>query len=159
VNIFVLSLDPKEAAQAQVDKHVVKMPLETAQLLCSPFEQGDAPYRRTHYNHPSAVWARQSPENYQWLVTHGVALCDEYALRYGKQHKSRAVIDWAGQNVTRLAFQTTGLTPFAQAMPDEYKNPDPVLAYRAYYLGAKARIATWKLPATPPAWWQETTHG
>jgi len=153
MNIFVLSEDPVEAAQMQCDRHVVKMALETAQLLCSPHEPGAAPYRRTHYNHPSAVWARATYENYEWLVVHGVALCDEYTRRYGKQHKSREIITWARDNAMPLALPTRGLTPFALAMPDKYKSDNATEAYRAYYINEKARIATWRPPSTPPYWW------
>lgn len=155
MNIFILDNDPEKAAQQQIDKHVVKMPLETAQLLCAAYEPGAAPYRRTHYNHPCAIWTRQSEENFEWLVVHGRALCDEYALRYGKRHKSGEVIEWACDNKNKLYFPYTGLLPFAQAMPEEYKNPDPVIAYRTYYRKGKSAIATWKHPAQPPTWWQE----
>lgn len=155
MNIFVLDLDPYKAACQQLDKHIIKMPLETAQLLCAVYEPGKAPYKRTHYNHPCGIWARQSEDNFQWLVMHGNALCDEYTRRYGKKHKSGEIITWAYLHKDDLSFPQTGLTPFAQAMPDEYKNPDPVVAYRTYYKKAKAGIATWKYPAEPPDWWQE----
>ena len=157
MNIFILSEDPTEAAQAQIDKHVVKMPLETAQLLCATFPEKTAPYARTHYNHPCAIWTRQTTGNFLWLCDHGEALSAEYTRRYGKTHKSLEVIRWARENINSAELGVghfePGMTPFAQAMPDEYKNPDPVIAYRAYYKGAKANIATWKEPATPPAWW------
>lgn len=94
MNIFILSKDPIIAAQMQCDKHVVKMILETAQLLCSPFEKGEAPYKRSHFNHPSAIWTRENKSNYEWLITHGLALCEEYTFRYGKEHKSKQVILW-----------------------------------------------------------------
>lgn len=154
MNIFVLDQDPSKAAAAQCDKHVIKMVLETAQLLCAAYEPGKAPYRRTHYNHPCAVWTRASHDNFQWLVEHGNALADEYFFRYGKKHKSHEIITWCDVNKDGLSFTESGLTPFAQAMPEEYKNPDPVVAYRTYYQKAKARIASWKPPSTPPSWWQ-----
>ena len=78
VNIFVLDEDPIQAAFQQCNKHVVKMVTETAQLLCSVYPKGVAPYKRTHYNHPCAVWARTSLENYLWLLEHGEALGLEY---------------------------------------------------------------------------------
>ena len=55
MNIFILSEDPVDAAVAQLDKHIVKMPLETAQMLCAAYPVGVAPYKKTHYNHPSTV--------------------------------------------------------------------------------------------------------
>lgn len=154
MNVFVLDLDPERAAQMQCDKHVVKMVLETAQLLCAAFPEGSAPYKRTHYNHPCAKWTRESIDNFVWLVGHGLALSDEYTYRYGKQHKSHAAILWCMQHTHLLDIPAVGLTPFAQAMPDQYKRPDAVDAYRAYYRGGKAEIATWNRSRKPPAWWQ-----
>ena len=151
MNIFVLDTNPRLAAIHQCDKHIVKMPLETAQLLCSPFDNGTAPYRRTHYNHPSSVWARESINNYDWLITHGIHLCDEYTRRYGKTHKSLAVIYWCHDNKHLLNLPDIPLTPFKLAMPDEYKCDDAVTSYRNYYIYEKSRIATWK--ANQPSWW------
>lgn len=153
MNIFVLDRDPVTAAQFALDKHVTKMVLETAQLLCSAFPQGAAPYRRTHYNHPCGVWTRASRDNFRWLATHGLALADEYEFRYGKVHKSRGVILWCIEHLDEVEFPSTDLTPFALAMPDEFKCDDPVEAYRAYYQGAKAEIATWTKGRPAPAWW------
>lgn len=151
MNIFILDNSPEFAAKYQCDKHVVKMVLETAQLLCSAHET--APYKRTHYNHPCAIWTRSSMSNYDWLVRHGLALAREYAFRYNKIHKSTEVIEWAWQNKPNIL--DLGLLPFAQAMPDQYKDPDAVVAYRNYYMKEKARLATWKFCDTPH--WFETT--
>ena len=92
MNIFILDQDPVKSAQFQCNKHVVKMCLETAQLLCSVFPSGLAPYKRTHYNHPCAKWARDSWCNYMWLISHGHALCNEYEYRYNKIHKCQEII-------------------------------------------------------------------
>lgn len=154
MNIFVLDQDPVRAAQMQCDRHVIKMVLETAQLLCSAFPAGTAPYKRTHYNHPCAVWTRQTAGNYFWLADHGLALADEYEHRYGKVHASRSAILWCLNNFILAAVDHSGeRTPFAQAMPDAYRNDDPVAAYRAYYRGAKAAIASWKPIRGQPEWW------
>lgn len=153
MNIFVLDRDPVRAAQAVCDKHCVRMVLETAQLLCSAFPAGGAPYKRTHYNHPCAIWTRASRSNALWLAEHGLALADEYAYRYGKQHASEAVIMWTVRNLSSAGLPDDGPTPFAQAMPDEYKRPDAVDAYRAYYQGAKARLAAWNKARPAPTWW------
>ena len=151
MNIFVLEDDPIKSAQSQCDKHVVKMILETAQMLCTvAHRQGfDAPYRATHKNHPCTIWTRQSKQNWDWLVKHGLALCEEYTERYGKVHKSQQHIEWCQSLSIRLP--DTGLTPFAQAMPPQYKNKCPVTAYRAYYKGEKSGFATWK--RNKPRWW------
>jgi len=89
MNIFYLNSDPVVAAEKQYNKHVVKMILESAQLLCSAHHmldsEIDVPYKLTHKNHPSAVWTRTSLQNYAWLYYHMLALGDEYTKRYGKK--------------------------------------------------------------------------
>lgn len=153
MNIFVLDTSPVSSAQMQCDKHVVKMILETAQLLCSPFEPDSAPYRRTHFNHPCSKWVRESKANYLWLVQHGIALCSEYEFRYGKKHKSSAVIKWCLDNINSLNFPEGQLTAFPKAMPDQYKTNDVVESYRNYYLGDKKKFAKWTRRG-PPNWWK-----
>lgn len=133
MNIFALDHNPQVAAAMLTDVHKVKMVLEAAQMLCSVFEPGIAPYKRTHYNHPCTVWARTSRRNFDWLVTHGLAIATEYTKRYGKVHKSQAVIEWCRDNAALLTFPRSSLTPFAQAMPEQYRQADGVAAYRAYY--------------------------
>lgn len=153
MNIFVLDRDPQIAATYHNDRHVVKMILESAQLLCSVSPEGEAPYRRTHYNHPCAVWTRTSLHNYEWLLRLALALCDEYTRRYGKTHKSREVIDWCAYNVGPGFLPNIGLTEFVQAMPDDCKQEDAVEAYRLYYRKYKTKIAKWKAPAQQPDWY------
>lgn len=150
MNIFVLDEDPNQAARFACDKHVVKMILESAQLLCAAFPEGDAPYKKTHVNHPCSIWTRANNSNYEWLVQHAYALCAEYTKRYGKVHKSQSVIEWCDINRPNLPKEP--ITPFPQAMPDQYKSSNPVLAYRAYYIGEKAAFATWK--TNIPDWFQ-----
>lgn len=155
MNIFVLDADPNVAAISQCDKHVVKMPLETAQLLCTAaFLNGASGvrYKPTHAKHPCTLWTAASRANFDWLVIHGLALANEYRRRYGKTHASEAVILDTAKCASLMP--ACGSTPFAQAMPDEYRCDDSVVAYRRYYLGAKAAIATWRQPAAPPAWWK-----
>ena len=151
MNIFVLHHNPTIAAQMQCDKHVVKMILETAQMLCTVAHEHsfNAPYKATHKKHPCTLWAAQSKENWNWLIKHGLGLCAEYTKRYGRVHKSQQHIEWC--QTLPIELTDTGLTQFAQAMPIEYKNPCAVTAYRAYYHGEKAKFATWKTEA--PHWW------
>lgn len=152
MNIFYVNSNPKLAAQDLVDKHVVKMPLETAQLLCSAFPQGEAPYRRTHYNHPSAVWTRQSRGNYEWLINHGLALCQEYTKRYERNHSCHSIIVWCAENINRLSFESEGFIEPPQCMPDECKVVgDSVAAYRKYYNTHKRGMYKWK-SKSPPSW-------
>jgi hypothetical protein len=160
VNVFAVDRDPVRAARALCDRHVVKMTLETAQILCTAartrFGQ-EAPYRPTHARHPCVEWAAARRANWDWLVRHGLALADEYRRRYGRLHPSRAVI---------AALARGGPPPspgrrqrFPQAMPERYRGPDPVAAYRRYYVGEKARFATWKAPSRPPRWWPPHGRG
>ena len=143
MNIFVLDDNIEHCAIYHCDKHVVKMTLETAQLLCSPFEQGDAPYRRTHYNHPCAKWVRESAGNYEWLLELGYRLAEEYTHRYKKRHKCLDIIDWCDNNYSTLNLPDLGLTSWAQAMPDEYKDTCAIQAYRNYYHGEKLDFCNW----------------
>jgi hypothetical protein len=137
MNLFVLDRQPHVAAQYHCDKHVVKMVLETAQLLSTAkHEFGlDSPYRPTHKNHPCSVWVRQSRENYYWAWNLGYALGVEYTHRYGKVHKS-----WLLFSEGKLDLPDDMDLPEVLAMPDEYKDNDPVEAYRRYYIGEKASL-------------------
>ena len=152
MNIFVVDEDPVIAAQQLCDKHVVKMILESAQMLCTvAHEQGwNAPYKKAHPKHPCTLWVGKSAENWSWLITHGLAMAEEYTRRYGRVHKSAEVIKWCATLPVQFAGGR-GLTPFAQAMPEQYKNECAVTAYRAYYHGEKANFATWK--SEVPQWW------
>ena len=65
MNIFMLHQEPQIAAQYHCDKHVVKMILESAQLLCTALNEAGVPmpYRVTHKNHPCSIWVRESRAN------------------------------------------------------------------------------------------------
>ena len=155
MNIFVLSEDPIEAAQMMCDKHVVKMILESGQMLCAAHPEGEAPWKRTHYNHPCTVWTRTSSANYEWLAAHGLALCEEYTRRYRRRHASEDVLIWCAEHIPE-AVPKGPQTPFAVAIRNrEYHLGDAVSSYRAYYLGDKVRFAKWRY-TTPPSWWSGT---
>jgi hypothetical protein len=149
MNIFVLDKDPIKAAQMLCDKHVVKMILESAQMLCTTHWQkgGEALYKPTHTKHPCNLWLLESIKNYDWLLTHAIYLCYEYTNRYHKIHKSQPIIEWCCANKPDLPKRSR--TPFAQAMPEKYKDKDAVKAYRQYYLGEKLHFAKWKIGNTP----------
>jgi hypothetical protein len=154
MNIFVLDLNPELAAKYHCDRHVIKMILETAQLLSTAHWKtgGTAPYKATHASHPCAKWARESIENYSWLCVLGLELCKEYTKRYGKVHKTQSVLEWLSTNVPNLPKKP--LTPFAIAMtPDYVVEGDVVASYRNYYKGAKTSFATWKTQSPP--WWNQ----
>jgi hypothetical protein len=144
MNIFFLDYDTKKCAEYHCDKHVVKMILETAQLLCGThwIIGSEAPYKLSHKNHPCAIWTRESLSNYLYLCDLGLELCKEYTYRYGKRHKSQDIIEWClihKPNISDLGFTTP-----PTAMPDEYKVESVVESYRNYYVGAKKDFCVWK---------------
>jgi len=142
MNIFFLSWSPKEAAELHCDKHVVKMILETAQLLYSAhwilYPEGLLPtaYKLAHKNHPCSIWVRESLTNYLWLSSLGVWLCKEYTYRYKKTHKSQPHIEWLMRNPP-ANIPHIAMTPPAKAMPNEYKVDDPIQSYQTFYIESK----------------------
>jgi len=144
MNIFVLSNDFEECSKWHLDKHIVKMPLETAQLLCTALHINgfkNTPYKPTHSKHPCTIWTAHSKQNFIWLCNLGKFLCAEYSYRYGKIHKCQEVINICEKNHSVIPDNT--LTDFAQAMPEIYKKPNAVEAYREYYRNDKKHIANW----------------
>ena len=145
MNIFYLHKDPVEAAKLQYNKHVVKMILESAQMLCTAHHEimgddADVPYKRAHVNHPSTIWARRSAQNYVWLYDHFVALAQEYKKRYGKDHLSYTKCN-PYLRFLPGGLPYTGFTQPPQAMPDEYKDECSLQAYWNYYINDKKHIA------------------
>lgn len=154
MNIFYLDSNPTQCAKAHCDKHVIKMILETAQLLCGAHwaTGGTAQYRLTHYNHPCAIWTRKSLANYMWLCNLGLGLCYEYTHRYNKTHKSQEIIVWCCDNHPNI--EDIGKTKVPLAMPDNCKIADhPILSYRNYYIKEKRDFCTWK-NRTQPYWFK-----
>lgn len=167
MNIFYLHPDPKICAEMHVDKHVVKMIIEYAQLLSTAHrildgeEYIDASsgrrikrwrledtnmesvlYKASHINHPSAIWTRQSRENYDWLFCLFKELLQEYTYRYGRHHATERLVYFL--RIPPKNIPDGHLTQPTPAMPDEYKVPDSIQSYRNYYVGAKKSFAKWK---------------
>ncbi len=144
MNIFYLHNNPIKAAKFQYNKHVVKMILESAQMLCSAhhhYGNGDnVPYRKTHYNHPSTKWVRENAKHYKWLYEHMLALGREYTKRYGREHltitKCMDSLNELPPNIPDLPFEQP-----PQAMPSKYKDECSIIAYWKYYKGEKQHIA------------------
>lgn len=181
MNIFYLDNDPKTCAQMHLDKHVVKMILEYCQLLSTahrvidgeeyigksktgrnvkrwilPDKREEIIYSATHINHPSAVWARQSEKNYQWLYSLLKELCAEYTHRYGKVHKCQSGGLVNHLQVTPLSISShSNFTEPTPAMPDQYKVPgDSIQSYKNYYIHEKHRFAKWT-KRDAPIWFVE----
>jgi len=174
MNIFFVDKDPQKAAISLVDKHVVKMILESAQLLSTahrvldgeveigqsktgrkatrwvlPDGREDIFYKATHVNHPSAKWCRESVENYLWLADHLFALLDEYTYRYGKTHKTSALAYYLQSPPLKLKEWDFTTPPSAMDIAYIISN-DPVENYRNYYKIGKARMHSWKMREPPP---------
>ena len=165
MNLFILSLCFRECAEWMFDKHISKMMIEAVQMLSTakhlidPFPEGSDGdgiiYAISHKNHPVTIWIRTSLENYMWTLDMLDAMHEEWLWRYDHDentyHKSFII----GQYLRTFAptadkFPQKGLTPFALAMPDEYKCADPVESYRRYYV-SKKKFASWK-KREPPCW-------
>ena len=136
LNIFFLDRDPKKAAEAQIDKHVIKMILESAQMLCTAHHElysfHTDLYKPTHKNHPCSIWVRESRDHYNWLYKHMMALGSEYTKRYGKNHKTIMKLGQFLKTPPYLLADKGWADP-PQCMPDEFKKGDTVEAYKAYY--------------------------
>jgi hypothetical protein len=180
MNIFALHPKPRKAARWHADRHVVKMILETAQLLytahwvlCYPAltEKGcrallatlSAPpwmlgapkggYRPTHANHPCAVWARQTLGNYRWLVELGLELAREYTHRYGRIHACVVHLEWLEANEPWGIRRVPRRTPFACAMPEYIEGLTPVERYQEYYRKEKQHLLQYTR-RHPPHWFR-----
>jgi hypothetical protein len=176
MNIFYLDKDPRLAAQYHCDKHVVKMILESAQLLSTahrvldgemgehlsannrkikhwalPDCREDILYKTTHYNHPCAIWVRKSIRNYSWLYRLFIELGLEYTARYAKYHLTYKKLDsWLElppDNIPIIEFTDP---PQAMDLYPQCKVPgDTVQAYRNYYKEIKSEIAEWRYSPKP----------
>lgn len=173
MNIFFLSDDVKQCAEWMVNSHVCKQIVESAQMLCTahrlldgtkfeimtttktgksrkkkiwklPDYREELFYKATHINHPSAVWARTSVENYNWLVDHLFALGDEYTYRYGKKHLTMTKLGYYIQSPP-FNLKEWDWTDPPCAMDPEYKISDSFIEnYRNYYRNGKKHLHNWK---------------
>ena len=155
MNIFYFDSDLVVAAQYMCNKHVVKMPTETAQLLCSAHHILDGPkdglYRLTHKNHPSSVWVRSSSGNYKWAYAHFVALCEEYTYRYGKVHASETKLKTLLKSLPSNIIEGDFYEP-PLVMPDYCKCDNAIDSYRKCYIMEKKSFAKWSI-RSEPEWW------
>jgi len=164
MNIFYLDKDPVISAQMMCDKHVIKMILESAQMLSTAHRVVDGDsyadrtglYKMAHKNHPSTIWVRSSPDHYAWLFNHMIALMKEYTHRYGKHHATERLIEHLRPAPSKLALEEwVEFVDPPQCMPEECKGEDTVAAYQKYYIVEKSRIATWNKTRSAPKWWKD----
>lgn len=189
MNIFLLSWSLIECARWHFDRHVVKMIVEIAQLLSTAHhelerEKADALakerviYRKTHVNHPMAVWVRRHRNNYVFAARLGLALCAEYTHRYGvkrkgdaaRRHRTQSVLEYLLDNVPNALPDDNAdgrligphrVTEPPQAMPECYRVPnDAIEAYRRYYMSIeKAHLRSWKgADRERPPWFAHSTN-
>lgn len=142
MNIFAINPDPGVSARMLADRHVVKMCLETAQIVSTI---AGGPYRPTHSRHPSVLWAASSPEALSWTVRHGLALGEEYTHRYSRTHKSIAALEQAVELLGGFAsLSTADPAEYRYVGPDEHaRDPSPYVSY------LRAKYGAWK---RPPRW-------
>lgn len=153
MNIFYLHHLPLVAAKMHCDKHVVKMVLETAQLLAAVHHihgNSNVTYKLTHANHPCTKWAAASPRHYKWLQRLGEELSNEYRFRYDRDHKCEQYIKGELKHppAALSSLPDTWIEP-PRCMPDECKRDSVVESYREYYRQAKREFATWKVRSAP----------
>lgn len=159
MNIFFLDRSPKIAARMHCDRHVVKMPIESAQMLSDAhrvLDGSDHPMLCDKYNpnHKCSLWVQRSRSNYLWLYSLFEALCDEYEFRYGRKHESLARSSVLSTPLT--CIPDIGLTEPELAMPEFCRLGDAVSSYRLYYLVDKMKFARWTR-RSPPLWWPDRT--
>lgn len=153
MNIFALSYDTKQCSIWHNNKHCSKMILEHTQMLCTTLNLLgiETPYKTVHRNHPCRLWTGINRSNFLWLCELTICLGEEFTYRYGKVHKSIAVMEYCILHSDLLPDGE--MTKFALAMPDEYKTFCPIQSYRNYYNGAKKHLADWG-PRNAPEWYQ-----
>ena len=172
MNLFATSDDPVESALSLPDKLVIKIALESCQILCTVAQERGfkSPYKATHKNHPITNWVRQDINNFYWALIYGLELCQEYTFRYKdkhgyeRRHKCESylwdILYWLGyvasdiEDLQRSSIQNH--TTFVMAMPEEFKCANPVAAYKRYLQEKKSYYATWR-NTRKPSWWLEET--
>ena len=160
MNLFVLDKNFNKNAQYHCDVHF-KLIIESAQMASTAHWENNSKtlYKPTHKNHPVNIWVRQSLLNYNWCCCYGLSLCKEYTYRRKKIHKTEEILKWLKNNPPKIP--NIGLTTFYLAVPDQYKQKDPVESYRLYYINDKQynKSGKWMLKYTNrdlPEWFPES---
>jgi hypothetical protein len=156
MNLFILDQDPFISATFHIDRHVVKMPTETAQMISfvyhdqelwnKPIPDFVMKFSKSHYKHPCSVWIRESLSNFLYACTLGLALYQEYQYRYNNPEKHKRAFEIMKFGLTNPPnLPDKGLTKFALAMDETYKLCDnPIENYREYYRKGKQHLHSWK---------------
>lgn len=172
MNIFYLDHNPRTCAEMHLDKHVVKMILEYAQLLSTAHRLLDGKeyegksksgrkamrwrlederetnlYMASHMKHPSGIWCRKTSSNYMWLYSLWRDLMKEYTHRYNKHHVAEKLIAFLSNLPTNIPIGD--ITSIPQCMPEQYKVPDSIESYKKYYINDKQPFAVWTNRSIP----------
>ena len=145
MNLFASNPCPIKSAQEQATPLLIKMVLESCQLLSTAhvvLDGKQVAYKATHQNHPSSIWTRQSKANYLWLFEHFKALCDEYEYRTGKVHKSVEHIKTLSKNP--VSIDDKPLSDFVYVGPDEFRMKSLTCVHGAYKLYLKSKYQDWQ---------------
>jgi len=148
MNIFAVDHDPYVCAATLDDKRVVKMVMETAQLLSNALPAEDRPYRPTHLNHPCSIWVSSNQLHFDWALTLFKALSDEYTKRYGKYHQylndlglfrkfSECEVKWLPEET------------FTKCVPERFQHLPTFQAYK------ETLAAKWAADKRTPTWYRE----
>jgi hypothetical protein len=158
MNIFITDKSPCKSAENLDDKRVVKMILESAQMLSTAHHELNSPvkehvYRPTHVNHPCNVWVRATKGNYVWLYEHFVALCEEYTKRFGKIHKS-----FAEKNTYLAVFPRSegSLTDFPNCAKNDSLGIDCSAIEDVCEAYKKYLTLRWDTDKVTPRWFKES---
>ena len=181
MNIFILDECAVKSAQLQCDKHVVKMIVESAQMLSTAHrmldgtmerrpsksgkmmvkywklddERENVLYKAVHTGHPCTVWTMESNNNYNWHYVHFVALCEEYKYRYGKTHATDTLLRDALKTPPRninVGYLTR--KPLAMKSNPECMFEDVVKSYRAFYQTKQDRFKMVWTKREVPDWFE-----
>ncbi len=142
MNIFVLDRNLERSARYHVDKHIVKIPIEAAQLACNArlFHKMGAPYRPAQMYNRMSLFSRSCVRAYLFTCEYGLSLCKEYTYRYGKIHKSQEVLLDCLQNIPPLP---NSRIKFILNMPFYCQKQNVVESYRCYYNREKRHLFKW----------------
>ena len=166
VNFLLLDRDPKQCVKAMFDSHITKMPIESCQMLSTvwwllepetakEWNDKDKIHKKlSNHNHGTCKWVCETEANYRLMIRYALEMCEEFEYRQGCRHSVHDKIEFMNQSRSPIGFKKEGLTELYQAMPDEYKHKDPVVAYRKLYISdEKNHLAKWKKRG-PPLWWE-----
>tara|TARA_R100000008_G_C3552363_1_gene151200 strand:- start:88 stop:615 length:528 start_codon:yes stop_codon:yes gene_type:complete len=142
-NVNTGEIDWIQSGKSQDNYRVVKMILESCQMLCTALNElsGNqiAPYKSTHKNHPSTKWTKASSANFENLVIHTAAMLEEYTERFGKVHKCTDVLNKCIELYDPSVFPSQASTKLPLAMPVEFKSDNTIESYRKFY-ASKPRV-------------------